>query len=470
MTKFSGGRPAAKAAGGESRAVRGIGTISRSVVRRAKHAHYARAICGALGTFTLTVALALVRGSMLGDGEVYVLATLLAVASFVAWVGSERIESRTVLRRIDERLHLGGAFLSAQESCAHSPDSSLAQLGAAKLLQRVRPNQALEAAVPHTLGFALLPLLGVLALVQTVQVLDARRSTAGRVTVEVGTVADHLGDIERMNRAALSEMQRQELAAIQQAAAAAAKDAADQFLDGDPKAGRPEPEQQEHWREQLRSVADDIDRLASTAPAGSELAEQLSDVAAEAEALAMDSGPQDAFPAEAKSGEGRFAGSEEGTGGGDSSFDTGAGSKEGEAGGGDVEGMDKAGPADLAMVDGGMVDGGGADEAALLDVPAGKGEAGASTGEGAPSGGANGQVAKAELQESASGEGRPRVGVLRPAEPVGDAVREPGGAAAPGAGGDPVEDEAEALLDRSRWWSDRDDAIVRAWLAKRAPK
>jgi hypothetical protein len=442
------------------RAVRGIASMSRSVLRRATHAHYARAICGALGTFALTVAFALMRGSRLGDAEVYLLAALLALATLASWIRSERIESRAVLQRIDERLHLAGAFLSAHESCATSPGSPLTQLGAAKLLQRVRPSQAMEAAVPHTLGFVVLPLLGLLAVVQTVQVRDARRSTAGRVTVEVGTVADHLHDIERMNREALSAMQRAELAEIQRAAEAAAKNAAEQFLDGAPKE---ELDPKEHWAEQMRSVADDLDELASQVPQGSDLAEQLASAAAEAEAVAMGSEPQDvdasasspeeSSSAEAESGDGRFAGSEEGAGGGDSSYDVGA-----------TTAGDLLADAAEDVVE---VEPGGGD---AIEPTSGMGGPGKEESAEESAGEPAGQVAAADSAALTSGEDRRRVGVLKGPPSQERPALAAGLPAEDRAAADPAPDEAEELLDRSQWWADRDDAIVRAWLAKRAPK
>ena len=452
---------------GQSRAVRSIATISRSVLRRAKHAHYARAICGALGAFTLTIACALDCGSRLGDAEVFVLAALLSLATFISWVRSESIEARAVLKRIDERLHLSGAFLSAHESCAQTPDAPLAQLGAAKLLQRVRPSQALEAAVPHTLGFVSLPLLGLLVLVQTVQVRDARATKAGRMTVEVGTVADHLADIERMNRDALSEMQRRELADIQRAAETAAKAAADQFLDAVPKDGPKEEPRDEvgegDWRKQLRSVADDLDQMASEAQPGSDFAEQLMDAAAEAEALAMDSGPQQLAPSqeEAEAGDGDMAGSELGAGRGDAAPDESSGGSLDPAEGG-------AGPSELLGL---SPEEASPEEASpdpndpKLAVPDGLQESELV----AEDGGAT--VASGEITQGASqgpaADQRSKVGALRPSDEAGDLGGDPSAHPAPGA---PVPDEAEGLLDRSRWWPDRDDAIVRAWLAKRAPK
>ena len=457
MTELAGGQREP----GHSRAVRSIGAISRSVLRRAKHAQYARAICGALGAFTLTIACALERGSRLGDAEVLILAALLSLAAFASWVRSERIEARTVLERIDERLHLSGAFLSAHESCEKTPDAPLTQLGAAKLLQRVRSSQALEAAVPHTLGFVALPLLGLLVLVQTVQVRDARQSEASLVTVEVGTVADHLEDIERMNRASLTEMQRRELAEIQRAAEVAAEDAAQQFLDQTPADQSQKVGGQDDWREQLRSVADDLDQLASEARPGSEFAEQLADAAAQAEALAMDSEPQEASPAEAEAGSGRFAGSEEGTGGGDSSFDMGSAMGPGEESGGPE--VNDPGGLGSAEVDPSL----SAPELAGSNAAQGP-DGGAAKGEGAA---ANGELLQGTAPLSAGDGERSKVGVLRPIQEGAERATSRSDESDPdGALDARVPDEAEELLDRSQWWLDRDDAIVRAWLAKRAPK
>lgn len=439
-----------------SRSVISIATISRSVLRRAKHAHFSRAICGALGTFTLAIAFALERGSRLGDPEVLLLAALLALATFYSWVRSENIEAREVLERIDQRLHLAGAFLSAHESCAHSPNSTLVQLGAAKLLQRVRPGQALEAAVPHTLGFVVLPLLGLLVLVQTVQLRDARDSRARNVTVEVGTVADHLADIERMNRDALSAMQREELARIQAAAKTAAQDAADQFLERSPETSSADEQPRQDWREQLRSVADDSDRLAAEAQPGSDLAQQLADVAAEAEALAMESSPSEPSSSlEAEAGEGRFAGSEEGSGGGDAALDAALDAAFDPGPAGREEGaIETAGlPQASASGDPTDSDGGG-------DVAQGASQV---VSESAPQG--------AVVADAGSDGGeRPRNGLLRPIDEPDDLDEQLTPHRTPVAVGGPGSEEAEALTGGSRWWSDRDDAIVRAWLSKPARK
>ena len=445
----------------ESRAVSSIATISRSVLRRAKHAHYARAICGALGTFTLALACALERGSRLGDPEVLALGALLSIAAFVCWIRSESIEARAVLERIDERLHLSGAFLSAHESCAKSPGAPLTQLGAAKLLQRVRPSQALEAAVPHTLGFAALPLIGLLVLVQTVQVRDARRSRAGRMTVELGTVADRLADIERMNRESLSESQRRELAEIQRAAEIAAEDAARQFIEQASEDAPAAEGRREDYCDQMRSVADDLVRMASEAQPGSALAEELCDAAAEAEAFVMESGPKDASGSRAEAGDGRFGGSEEGGGGGDSPSDALSAEPLGTE-------FESAGSGDLAAGD--AAAGGSELGASELADPAGFRETDAASTKGGATV-ASGEIMQGTSQRLAEGDQRPGVGIIQPSEEGGDQGIVPSG----GADGAPLRDApvpsaAEGLLDRSSWWTDRDDAIVRAWLARRAPR
>ncbi|MFT6830592.1 MAG: hypothetical protein ACJAZN_000746, partial [Planctomycetota bacterium] len=320
---------------GESRAARSMATMGRSVLRRATQAHYARATCGALGTFALAFACAVGRGASLGSFEAVGLAALLGLLTFAAWVRSETVSSRDVLERVDRRLHLGGAFLAAQESCERTPGSAVAQLGAARLLLRVRPSQVMEAAVPHTLGFVILPLLGLLVLVQTVQSRDARRGRAGFMNIQVGAIAAGLGNVAVEHGATLTDEQRETLAEIQKKADAAAKLAADSSLGQEPEGDSTD------FREVLSEVADELNELAEEAPSGSGLADDLSDAAASAEALAMDAGAmeasavetsavdpsasaspsessesQGAEAGEAEAGDGQFAGNAPGNGSG----------------------------------------------------------------------------------------------------------------------------------------------------------
>ncbi|QDV08724.1 hypothetical protein Poly30_42770 [Planctomycetes bacterium Poly30] len=433
-----------------------MAVLGRSVLRRARQAQWARAICGGIGVAALALALAIERGASLGNGEALGLAALLGLLAVGAWVRSETVESRDVLQRVDQRLHLAGAFLAAHESCARTPESPVAQLGAARLLQRIRPGQAIEAAVPHTLGFVVLPLIGLLVLVQTVQSRDGRRELAGRRNVEVGTVADQIGDIADSGAETLTEEQRAELAEVEQKAREAAQQAADESLDSlEERAAAIED-----WRQEMRKIADELEALAREAPSGSKVADDLSEASAAAAALAMDASspdvptPGDSTGPEGLAGQGAqqgaVAGEAEGGGSGsptDSSSDSSTDSFSGEVGVGE--------PAMAAWEDSGPPG----------DAPLS--QAAEPRGEGIEPAPGTVPPSRTVARPSEEGAGSGLPGQIAGAVPPSEGL--PGESAAPSdrfESGEERPRAAEEVLPVRPWWSGRDDAIVRAWLAR----
>lgn len=249
---------------------RTIGALTRKVAARARQAHSARAVCGATAAACIVLGCIVHRGGSVDDPEALILAAIVGGLAYFAWRLSRSVAAGDIACRIDDELGLRGAFVAAYETERERPGSAVAQLGAARLVACVRRRDAMEAAIPHTVGFVALPFLALAGLLFAIEAngKDARSESTGtlaalRLSARIGQIADRQG-------AALDDMQMDQLEQAAQAAAGAAGQSAEQ------------------QRSDLADVAETLDELAREAPPGSDLAEALSRAAARAEAAALD--------------------------------------------------------------------------------------------------------------------------------------------------------------------------------------
>jgi len=249
---------------------RTIGALTRTVAARARQAHSARAVCGATAAACIVLGCIVQRGGSVDDPGALILAAIVGGLAYFAWRLSRSVAAGDIACRVDDELGLRGAFVAAYETERERPNSAVAQLGAARLVACVRRRDAMEAAIPHTVGFVALPFLALAGLLFVIEASDrdARAESAGtlaalKLSATIGQIADRQG-------AALDGGQMDQLEQAAQAAAGAAGQGAEQ------------------QRRDLGDVAERLDELAREAPPGSELAEALSRAAARAEAAALD--------------------------------------------------------------------------------------------------------------------------------------------------------------------------------------
>ncbi|MEM9802959.1 MAG: hypothetical protein AAGA20_21725, partial [Planctomycetota bacterium] len=234
-----------------------VGALARRVTKRAREAHVARAICGGIASAALVLALVVFDGGTIEDPDALVLAAFAGALAFFGWRASEHLETDAIVRRVDDVLELGGEFVAAYESDRERKASRVAQLGAARLAGSLRRTDAMEAAIPHTLGFVALPLVGLAAIILAIGARDAGDREAAGASARSLFLAGEVAALVDDEPEELTEELRDEIERVARAAVAAG---------GMPGGGR---------GEEMASVARDLDRLACDVPAGSELARAL---------------------------------------------------------------------------------------------------------------------------------------------------------------------------------------------------
>jgi len=279
----------------------------------------------------------------------------------------------------------------------------MAELGARRVLKRAPFNRLRSATVPPFEVFLVLPLLGGVALIGSIESRDDSRPADRVLVTQVAGIAANLKRAVDANSGALSETQVAELAA----AMGAAQDAAQAAEEGP-------------MGEAMRDVASALDDAAASLPEGSPLTEELERLAFEAEAASVDSAPGD---------QGQAGASAEGE-----DLDEGLASGPGitSPGPNELESIEPTLDADGPPVGAGSSDGQAGDIGA-------QGEPGAGFED--PPTGSDGDA------------GSPTDGETGPTAAVRDAT-----------------DLPEALTPTSAapapWWPERDDDLVRAWLAR----
>ncbi|MEM9380119.1 MAG: hypothetical protein AAGB93_09255 [Planctomycetota bacterium] len=399
---------------------RAVGSLTRFVTARARQAHTARAACGGLASAGLVLACAVRNGASLGDPDALLLAVVVGSMAYLGWMLSRSVATAAIARRIDRELRLGGAFVAAYETERDRPESGVGQLGAARLLTRIRRSDALEAATPHAIGFLVLPMLALAALVAAVHAREeADRLASSGAARSIGLAAA-LEEIARQDATAMSDPGRADIEEIaSQAARAAAA-----------------PSQEAH-REAMADLADELDRLAREAPPGSDLAEQLARAAALAEAASIDldaEEPQADSPSAESSADAAAQDEDHGV---ESGAEEGASGAEGSASSDSGAGGVERGPGREQAV-------GGNSEASIGADPGDRAAQPSDAASAAPTQARPGGAASTEEGVSASG--------------PSDAV--------------PAEDPAGTTpgtrtVGEVRWWAPRDDGLVRRWAARR---
>ena len=251
---------------GDMPALRAVAQLNRTVAGRARQGYTAQGLCAAIAASALSVSLAVLGGAELGRVDLLALAVFLGVLTLLMWRRANFRTDEAVARRVDGELGLRGAYLAAFEAGRAGAPSVMSELGAERMLGRVRRRDVVEAATPHTVGFAALPFGAVALLVVCVGV-DGSQGRSGQgdrarsfaLSSDLSALAKD--GTERMDDAAREGLER---------AAAAAAGAA---------AGR--------GREEMREVAEELEALALEAPPGSELAEALARAAATAESMSL---------------------------------------------------------------------------------------------------------------------------------------------------------------------------------------
>lgn len=244
-----------------------VAQLNRTVASRARQGYTAQGLCAAIAAAALAISLAVLGGEEVGRVDLLGLAAFVGVLTLLMWRRANLRSDEVVARRVDDELGLRGAYLAAFEAGRADAPSVMSELGAERVLGKVRRRDVMEAATPHTVGFATLPFGAVALLVVCVGVGESsswsgqgERARSFALSTDLTALARD--GAERMDDAAREGLER---------AAAAAAGAA---------AGR--------GREEMREVAEELEALALEAPPGSELAEALSRAAATAESMSLD--------------------------------------------------------------------------------------------------------------------------------------------------------------------------------------
>ncbi len=244
-----------------------VAQLNRTVASRARQGYTAQGLCAAIAAAALAISLAALGGEEVGRVDLLGLAAFVGVLTLLMWRRANLRSDEVVARRVDDELGLRGAYLAAFEAGRADAPSVMSELGAERVLGKVRRRDVMEAATPHTVGFAALPFGAVALLV---------------VCVGVGESSSRSGQGERARSFALST----DLTALARDGAERMDDAAREGLEraaaaaAGAAAGR--------GREEMREVAEELEALALEAPPGSELAEALSRAAATAESMSLD--------------------------------------------------------------------------------------------------------------------------------------------------------------------------------------
>ena len=242
-----------------------IRAMTRVQARRARQAHAGRALCAGLAAVSIVLALGILGGTSLDDPELIALAAFVGGLALAGWIHSVRTDERSIVRRIDDRLHLGGGFVAAFENAALERMRPVAELDAYHMLKRAPRWRMRDAAVPHVVGFVALPFAALALLVGAIRVLDREAAHERGLQQNVRAMAGKA----RGTLASAEGLESNELASLLESL-----DAARDASGGD------------DTREAMRDVAESADTLAARDDVSPEIREMLEALAFEAEAAA----------------------------------------------------------------------------------------------------------------------------------------------------------------------------------------
>ena len=190
----------------------------RPLVRRAWHAvgmartGEALLIALAAGLFAAAAAL---RSGVDSRGVLWAVALLAALPMGAAWLLEQRPVPVAVARRIDRRLRLRGALVSAWE-VEERGGGQLGLLLGAELRRRLRLRQVLAAALPNSIALLALPLLGVVLLVLALEARPGPQDPLVALSGTLSALSSALGEelsaaLGELDPGALSPLEREEV-------------------------------------------------------------------------------------------------------------------------------------------------------------------------------------------------------------------------------------------------------------------
>jgi hypothetical protein len=149
----------------------GVAPLLRRAQRAVRLARLSESALLGATALLLVLAATVISGGDLARPQPWGAAGLCAVLTAITWWLEKRPTSGPVAARVDRRLGLGGGLVTAFEAEtgpeeAHTP---LARLLSSRLLRRLSGRQVLSAALPLSLPFAALPILGAGVLALTLE-------------------------------------------------------------------------------------------------------------------------------------------------------------------------------------------------------------------------------------------------------------------------------------------------------------
>lgn len=241
-------------------------------------ARTAEALLVAVGLGLVTAAAAVAEGLPLRDPVTWCLAVAAGVAMGLSWFVDLHPRAEVLARRIDRTLRLDGALVTAWEHEARGAESTLATLLARRVRQRVRPSEAVRAALPLSGPILAVPFLGasLLAWVCGLQTDDGAVHVQPALTAAVGAFEDaERVAQEELAAGAMSAADLRELAALTRRARELAAEGG-RVGDDPARAGE--------LRRDLEDLAERTEELAQDRAARADLARALDQAAACADA------------------------------------------------------------------------------------------------------------------------------------------------------------------------------------------
>ncbi len=239
-------------------------THAASVALRAARATESTLI--AVTAFALILASAVHSSGEVATLQELVLSLVCALLAGLSWWWPHRLGERSVAARLDSKLNLDGAYLTAWEVEAGRVNSSpIASLLGTRLLARIRNSHAIRAALPHSAPWIAAPFVAAAILALA---LGEVRSSHQNSTMAVAarSLAAALADL-RSEAARDGKLNPDDMERLDQAAAEARDLAVD--------ASSIEEQDTADLERRMSELASELSRLASDSPADSDLRQEL---------------------------------------------------------------------------------------------------------------------------------------------------------------------------------------------------
>ena len=222
----------------------------------------------AFTAFALILASAVYSSGEVASLQELALSLVCALLAALSWWWPHRLGERSVAARLDSKLKLDGAYLTAWEVEAGRVSSSpIARLLGVRLLARIRHSQAIRAALPHSAPWIAAPFVA--AAVLALALGEVRSSHQNSTTaVAARSLAGALADL-RSEAAREGNLTAEDLERLDQAAAEARELAVD--------ASSIEEQDTADLERRMSELAGELSQLASDSPADSDLRQELED-------------------------------------------------------------------------------------------------------------------------------------------------------------------------------------------------